>query len=211
MTRLSVSFWALPLGLACLFAALLLLGGPASGADRSLLLAAQWPALVPAARAITDFGAWWAVLLAAAPAVLWLAYRDRFRHALLLAALLVSQRFLVEQAKLLFDRARPDPAGHSVAVHTMAFPSGHASNAMVLGLGLALFLPLPPRLRVPALAAGLVFAFLIGSSRIVLGVHWPSDVAGGWTLGALWTLLLLRLAAERIPGSGIDPPKRRAS
>jgi undecaprenyl-diphosphatase len=38
----------------------------------------------------------------------------------------------------------------------------------------------------------------------VLGVHWPSDVAGGWAFGALWTLLWLRLAAERRTATGID-------
>jgi membrane-associated phospholipid phosphatase len=39
---------------------------------------------------------------------------------------------------------------------------------------------------------------------MVLGVHWPSDVAGGWAFGALWTLLLLRLAAERHGQTGIE-------
>jgi undecaprenyl-diphosphatase len=79
---------------------------------------------------------------------------------------------------------------------------------MTLGLGLALLCTASGRGRGPALAAGLLFAFLVGTSRMVLGVHWPSDVAGGWAFGALWTLLLLRLAAERRVPTGIESPEQ---
>lgn len=196
MTRLSASlFWPLAGGLLLLFVAALLLGGPDWPADRAVLLAAQQGALVPAARLLTDAGAWWAVLAIGAVAALFLAWRRHWRAAAALAVLLVTERLAVEQLKLVLDRARPDPAGHLVAVHTMAFPSGHAANAMALGLGLALLLPLGPRGRIAALLLGLAYAFAIGATRLVLGVHWPSDVVGGWALGALWTLLLARLAA----------------
>jgi undecaprenyl-diphosphatase len=84
----------------------------------------------------------------------------------------------------------------------MAFPSGHSANAITLGLGLALLLTAPGRARAAAVAAALLFALLVGVSRMVLGVHWPSDVAGGWLLGALWTVLLVRLAA----GTGAPRP-----
>jgi membrane-associated phospholipid phosphatase len=174
-------------------------GGPDSGTDRALLIAAQVDWLVPAARILTRLGDWWVVLLAGAAGAAWLLRQGRRRHALLLAALLLSERLVVEQLKLVFDRARPDPAGHLIAVHSMAFPSGHAANAMVLGLGLALLLVPPGRGRAAALAAALLFALLIGGTRLVLGVHWPSDVVGGWLLGALWTLLLVRLAAGTSP------------
>jgi undecaprenyl-diphosphatase len=206
MTRLSASsFWALCAGLVALFVAMLILGGPDS-ADRALLIAAQVDPLVPAARLLTDLGAWWAVLLAGAAGTAFLAWRREWRRAAALGVLVVSQRFVVEAMKIAFDRARPDPAGHLVGVNSLSFPSGHSANAMAIGLGLALLLPLPRRLRIPAIAAGLLFALAIGATRLVLGVHWPSDVVGGWSLGALWTLLLVRLAEEPVPGERHSSP-----
>jgi undecaprenyl-diphosphatase len=200
MTRLSApSFWLLAAALLALLVALLALGGPQSQADRALLAAAQVEALVEPARLVTELAAWWLTMLVAVAGAAWLAWRRLYRAALLLVVLLLTQRIIVEQLKLVFDRARPDPAGHLTAVHSMAFPSGHSANAMVLGLGLALLLPLSRKGRRAAVAIGLAFAFVIGSTRLILGVHWPSDVLGGWTLGVLWTLLLVRLLGGTSP------------
>jgi undecaprenyl-diphosphatase len=185
---------ALPLlALALLAMAMLLLGGPGSAADQGLLTALQSDTLVPAARLLTRLGDWSLVLVAGVAASAWLFFRGERRNALVLLALILSERLLVEGLKELFDRTRPDPAGHLIAVKTMAFPSGHAANAAVLGLGIALLL-VPPRHRLAAVAVALAYAFLIGLTRLVLGVHWPSDVVAGWALGALWVLLLARLS-----------------
>ena len=102
--------------------------------------------------------------------------------------------------KNVFDRARPDPLGHEVAVHNLAFPSGHSANAMAGGLAIAL-LATSPRLRLPAVVLALVIALVTGLCRLVLQVHWPSDVVGGWAFGAAWTLLLVHLF-------GTAPPAR---
>jgi undecaprenyl-diphosphatase len=206
MTRLSVLRWALPIALILLFlaATFVALGGPTAAADTRILFAMQQRrALVPAARFVTELGGTMVVLPVTLAAAAWLLYRGARKRALILILLLLSQRTLVEILKHLFDRARPDPHGHLVAVHSMAFPSGHSANAMALGLGLA-FLVAPQRYRLPALVAGLVFALLVGASRMILGVHWPSDVAGGWALAAAWTLLLVRLAEERPGAARID-------
>ena len=201
MTRLSAFSYATAAALAAAFAALLLLGGPESPTDRAVLIFVQMDPLVPAARIVTRLGDWWVHLLAGALAALWLALRRRRHDALLLVAIFAGERLLVGLLKLWFDRSRPDPAGHEVAVHSMAFPSGHAANAMTLGLAFALLLPGTPEGRRRALPFALAFAFLVGATRPVLGVHWPSDVLGGWILGALWVVLLVRLAA------GTSPPR----
>ena len=90
--------------------------------------------------------------------------------------------------KLLVGRLRPVvpmPIDHAPG---NSFPSGHTLDATVFyGVILLVFLPIIPRqLRKPAI--GLVIALLaaIGFSRVALGVHYPSDVAGGWLLGVAW-------------------------
>ncbi|HEX6375966.1 MAG TPA: phosphatase PAP2 family protein [Allosphingosinicella sp.] len=188
MTRLAFPLAILFLLLAA--ASALLLGGPRTSLDPGLLAAFAEPGLVPAARLLTRLGDGWTVLAAAVAAAGWLLLRGHRRRAILLLAILASQRLLVEAMKEGFDRARPDPAGHQTAVHSMAFPSGHSANAMAVWLAIAL-LATSPRLRRPAVALALAIAFVTGLSRLVLGVHWPSDVVGGWALGAAWTLLLV--------------------
>ena len=80
----------------------------------------------------------------------------------------------------------------------MAFPSAHAANSMVAWLGLAL-IAAPPKARPAAVAAALALALTVGLTRLVLAVHWPSDVIGGWSFGAAWTLVVLRRCAGMAP------------
>jgi undecaprenyl-diphosphatase len=201
--RLSnLRFAAIAVALLLAFVLLFAFGGADAPADRAILYWAQRESLVAPARFVTRLADWTSVLLIAGSAALWLAWRRRRGAALLLIALLLSERLIVELLKKLVGRDRPDPAGHLDAVHSLAFPSGHSANAMTLGLGLALLLTPPGGARAAAVAAALLFALLVGVSRMVLGVHWPSDVAGGWLLGALWTVLLVRLAA----GTGAPRP-----
>jgi undecaprenyl-diphosphatase len=47
---------------------------------------------------------------------------------------------------------------------------------------------------------------MVGVCRMILQVHWPSDVAGGWAFGAAWTLLLVRLFGTAPPARGPYPP-----
>lgn len=198
MTRLTFS---LAIGLlALLYVAALLLGGPYTGIDTPVLARFISPPLVPTARLLTHFGDVATVLAAAVLAAGWLLFRGHRRRALLLLAIVASERLLVEAMKNVFDRARPDPLGHEVAVHNLAFPSGHSANAMAGWLAIAL-LATSPGLRRPAIALALAIAFVTGLCRLVLQVHWPTDVAGGWAFGAAWTLLLVRLFGTAPPAA----------
>lgn len=191
---LSIAFLLLVVGLA------LLIGGPGTGLDPRVLSAFDLPSLVPAARWLTRLGDGTTILAAALVAGGGLLLQGHRRRATLLLVILSSQRLLVEAMKGAFDRARPDVVGHQTAVHSMAFPSGHSANAMAIGLALAL-LATSPKLRRPAVALALALALLVGLCRLVLQVHWPSDVVGGWAFGAAWTLLLVHLF-------GTAPPAR---
>jgi undecaprenyl-diphosphatase len=198
MARLLFPLSIALLGLVVLAA--LLLGGPQSRIDPPLLAAFAVPGLVPAARLLTHLGDVETALAAALAAAAFLLWQGHRRRAILLLVIIVSERLLVEAMKTGLDRARPDVAGHHVAVHNMAFPSGHSANAMAVWLAIAL-LATSPRLRLPAVALALTFAFVTGLCRLVLQVHWPSDVVGGWALGLAWTLLLVRIF-------GTAPPAR---
>ena len=77
-----------------------------------------------------------------------------------------------------------------VEVNYMSFPSGHATNAIVAYFAMALLLFDDPRQRRIAAGVTLALAFLIGISRPILGVHWPSDVIAGWAFGLFWVALV---------------------
>ncbi len=95
------------------------------------------------------------------------------------------------------ERARPDLVPHGTPVYTASFPSGHAtgSAATYLTLG-ALLARFQQRrwVKIYVLSVGVFLTVIIGLSRVYLGVHWPSDVLAGWTLGAGWALLCWLIA-----------------
>lgn len=97
--------------------------------------------------------------------------------------------------KQVINRARPD-AVHLVSVETLSYPSGHAMSAMAF-YGFLIFLIYNFKLN-KLLKSGLIFIFVlliaaIGISRIYLGVHFPSDVAGGFIAGFIWVIFCIVL------------------
>jgi undecaprenyl-diphosphatase len=168
--------------------------GPLDRALLSALYAGHRPAIAEAARVLTLFGSGYVVTTIVVVAAAALAARNHPRVALILLAGNFIGRMLVEVQKYEFGRIRPDLNPHLVTVYTMSFPSAHSSNAMLTYVAMALLLVRDERRRVYWAASALVLTFLIGLSRVMLGVHWPSDVLAGWSFGALWTLLMLWIA-----------------
>jgi len=167
--------------------------------DRSLaevLYAGGNPALVIVARIFTAIGEPTVLVVGGFLVAGFLWWRKQRRLALALMLVILVGRGLSEVQKYWIARARPDVEPHLVVVKTSSFPSGHATSSMIVFLTLALALA-PPRWRVTAAAAAVLLSLLIGTSRVMLGVHWPSDVIGGWAFGMLWVLLTLR-RAERL-------------
>lgn len=125
-------------------------------------------------------------------------------HALVVVASSLSGAVLVSLLKPAFGRLRPDPALADYAAWGLSFPSGHASMSAAVFLTLGVISAstrtrLPERLYILTVAAAA--ALLVGLSRVALGVHWASDVLGGWALGAAWALgwsmVAFRLPRER--------------
>ncbi|WP_215907489.1 phosphatase PAP2 family protein [Thalassospira marina] len=105
-----------------------------------------------------------------------------------------------EALKIAFDRARPDIVPHLVTVHSLSFPSAHAMLSAITYLTLGTLVARTEkrtRVRIFVMSVGVFMTLLIGSSRLYLGVHWPTDVLAGWTLGAAWVLLFWLLSRRR--------------
>lgn len=101
-----------------------------------------------------------------------------------------------EWLKLDFARPRPQLVPHLDQIGTsLSYPSGHATSAAVVYLLLALLLP--PGRRAAGLGLAAILTGLTGLSRIMLGVHYPSDVLGGWMLGAAFALIGMALIERR--------------
>jgi undecaprenyl-diphosphatase len=161
------------------------------------LYAGHRPALVTLARILTLFGEPTVLVSAGFLVAGWLWWRGHRRLPLALLLIVLIGRGLSEVQKYMIARVRPDLEPHLVVVQTSSFPSGHATSSMIFYLTLALALTRDSRWHRPAALGAILLSLLIGTSRVMLGVHWPSDVVGGWAFGLLWVLLTLRLA-ERL-------------
>ncbi len=155
--------------------------------DPSAPLGPAW--FQEAVRDMTAFGSFVGLTFMAATAVLalWLC---GYRHLAvglvvsLLAALVVSNGL-----KIAIGRERPDIVTHTALTFTASFPSGHAFLSATTLFTIAGFVGLASRRRDIARFCILMAAIivgLVGLSRIYLGVHWPTDVIGGWCLGIVW-------------------------
>ncbi len=121
----------------------------------------------------------------------------RYKRMIVLLTAVFGGMLLSTLLKGIFDRPRPDLILEGSYAFNASFPSGHAllSAATYLTLG-ALLAQIQPRFRLKAFIVLLsVFIMVIvGFSRLYLGVHWPSDVLAGWTIGAIWALLCWAVA-----------------
>lgn len=194
--------------LAALWLAMYLLGGKGSVPDMAVLAslyAGDQPTLAGIARIVTELGGWrWLTALSALFALI-LFLRGETRRAWAFVAIVLSGRLMVEAQKWVSARARPDEQ-HLVTVTSLSFPSGHSANAAIVYFTIALLLA--PSLesrwsRRLLLAGAAIVSVAVGFSRMILGVHWPSDVVGGWAFGLFWTLALLWLAGL----GGSDQPR----
>ena len=185
--RTSILYGVLAAALALVWLAMFLRGtGDVDLAILSALYAGDRPALADPARLITLLGGWYFVTPIAAVVALAVAIRGRPWLGLVLFVGMFVGRLLVEYQKYELGRLRPDEHPHLVDVYSLSFPSGHSANSMMLYVTLALTLVEDSRRRVFWLLGAVGLSALIGLSRVMLGVHWPSDVVAGWSFGLLW-------------------------
>src|SRR4051812_6868516 len=162
-----------------------------------------------AAKVLTQLGAPVLIQIATAALVVWLLVRAHRRLAGYLAACVGGAYVLSTAGKNLVDRARPvfdDPVSHARGA---SFPSGHATGSAAFFFALAVILLSvlrhPPRRLLFAMAFGI--PLLVAATRVVLGVHYVSDVAAGLLIGWGWaaacTALFTAWRAEE--GRPVEP------
>jgi undecaprenyl-diphosphatase len=133
-------------------------------------------------------------------AVLYIALLQRRRLAVLVASSVISGTALVSLFKAMFGRSRPDGAFSELVVSSLSFPSGHASMSAIVFLTVGVLLASTRSAwaeRSFILAASGLMTLLVGLSRVAMGVHWATDVIGGWAFGSAWALLWLLLSGRR--------------
>lgn len=122
----------------------------------------------------------------------YLLLEGKRRAALFALAAIVGGVVLSLILKEGFDRPRPDLVPHGVHVYTTSFPSGHSMMSAVTYLTLGALLArvqLRPTMKAYVLTLAVLLTIAVGTSRVYVGVHWPTDVLAGWTAGATWALL----------------------
>ncbi|HEX8363085.1 MAG TPA: phosphatase PAP2 family protein, partial [Longimicrobium sp.] len=139
----------------------------------------------------------WGVLPLAAIVFLLLFFLRRRGDALFFGVAMGGAGTLNQGAKMLFQRARPDLWISPAPEHTYSFPSGHAMGSMALVAALAV-LAWPTRWRWWAIVVGGAFTFVVGLSRVYLGVHYPSDVLAGWLASLGWVIGVSQIAYGRL-------------
>jgi YegS/Rv2252/BmrU family lipid kinase len=131
----------------------------------------------------------WTVLI-----VVPLLIRGYRRAAVFTVGVMVTTSLATTGVKLLYGRSRPswqDPVGR---LASKSFPSGHASSSAALAgvlIVLASMLIRRANARRTAYAGAILLALVVGSDRVLLGRHYPTDVIGGWLLGAFVVLMFL--------------------
>ena len=147
-----------------------------------------------------------AVLALVTLAVLGFVVLHRQFHAFWLVVAAVAGALLLNFVlKQFFDRPRPELVPTLMRETSASFPSGHSMLSAVVYLTLGALLTRlvePVRLKLYILATAIFLSALVGLSRIYLGVHFPTDVLAGWTVGLVWAIVCW-LVAENLQKKGL--------
>jgi undecaprenyl-diphosphatase len=141
----------------------------------------------------------------------YLLLEARYVTALIVLVTSISGEIINELLKFLFERPRPSVVPHLRTVVTASFPSGHAMESAIiyLTLGALLMRVVEGRItKIYCMAVAIFLTFIVGMSRVFLGVHYPTDVVGGWMLGFLWAALTV-LVTRRF-GRAVDQEREQA-
>lgn len=150
---------------------------------------------------ITDLGGVLVLGAATLAILIYLLVKKQYPQALLLAAGVGGVSALNVLLKTLFDRPRPDLWDWLITETSFSFPSGHSAASFAFAFCIVLLLWNTKWRILTTILAG-VYIVLIGTSRLYLGVHYPTDVLGGWLLAFTWVMLVAGVVYMRWPAAG---------
>ena len=212
--RSALGFLAVVLGALALALTVRSTGSPVVQLDRAVAgdlnaAVAPHPAIVTVLQVLTSPGdpiTSWVVLSVLTAALL---IRRRLRLALYVAVTGLGVATLSPLLKDVVDRLRPVVGMPVATAGGPSFPSGHALAATVwVGVVLLVLLPVvPARLRRLAVALGVLAVVVVGLTRLALGVHFVSDVIGGWLIGGAWLLVTATAFREWRRRDGLAVPR----
>jgi undecaprenyl-diphosphatase len=191
--RSAVGFGAIVIAAIALAAAVQITGGPVQRADQAVandlnavVAPHQW--LVTTLQVLTAPGSPVTAWVVLGTLTLVLLIRHKRRLAVYVAVTGLGLAVLSPLLKHLVDRLRPIVAMPVATAGGASFPSGHTLTVTVwVGVVLLVLLPLvPDRYRRLVVGIGVALVVVVGLTRIALGVHFVSDVLGGWLIGAAW-------------------------
>ncbi len=169
------------------------------------------PAFEEAVRDITSLGGVAVLTLVVAIVVGYLVLVGK-RHAVWLVLVAsLGGALLSTVLKDVFGRPRPSVVPHLMYAGNASFPSGHSLLSAVIYLTLGSLLDRlveRPAVRLYVLSIAILLTGLVGCSRVYLGVHYPTDVLGGWAVGLAWAVACW-LTARWLQGRGVvETPDR---
>jgi len=164
------------------------------------------PWVEEAARDITSLGSIIVVVILSGAVIGYLLLLRKRGPALLMLISVAGGTALNDLLKYIFDRPRPDLMLQAARVFTSSFPSGHAAVSAVVYLTLGSLLARDATsiaVKIYVMAVAILLVFLIGVSRVFLGLHYPTDVLAGWSIGSAWAMTCW-LAADRLQNGRAD-------
>lgn len=138
----------------------------------------------------------------------YLALRKKWGAAALIVLSIGGGAIVSTLLKNWFDRPRPTAVAHLIEVHSLSFPSGHSMLSAVTYLTLGSLLARTTadwRIKAYILALAVLLAGVIGTTRVFLGVHYPTDVLAGWCAGISWALLCSLVARWLQRHGAVEP------
>jgi undecaprenyl-diphosphatase len=143
-----------------------------------------------------------------------LLLQTRYWTALFVTVTAMSGEVLNIAMKAAFNRPRPSIVPQLRAVFSTSFPSGHAMESAIvyLTLGAILMRVAESRLtKAYIMGIAMLLTMLVGVSRVYLGVHYPTDVIGGWIIGFVWASICWLIAQRFERTTGIEAEKSKSA
>ena len=142
-----------------------------------------------------------------------LALQGRSHTALVILATSATGELANYALKAAFMRPRPELVPHLRDVVSTSFPSGHAMESAIIYLTLgAMLMRIAERrlTKIYCMSIAVLLTFLVGVSRVYLGVHYPTDVIGGWIFGFMWASLCWLVERRFEPVTGVAEERKEA-